>query len=393
MSSKVNFNSGRMIVVRLLAAFLILLAGTTQASAQRRFRTYIVGKFDNAQTQAIQQYLKGKVLAYLLKHYPCANYMDDTGLAAMLKFERDRQLLGKGDEESLSDLAGALGAQYLVSINVTQISNTFVMNVIGADKRRGTTISRKAATAQGFKEAYAPAESLAEEFASDMIKSLPDCYENEWIGTITYQRVTQGESRTTEDHLVYKGTKTTEITSKATTDAEFEVRGIKKPARVFVKCFEDRVINIVTNVTVTCPGPTLFEQGKTVSWNTTDVDEVTGKAEGKVDEAMASVSVDGDEFTISCTVPQIEGGTSIRDQSLKDSGGCGEPVNQHESTSISWTTSEEYGQANGKIDPAKPDVLAGSKTIKVPSPTGIQETKIISWDLRFIRSASAERIK
>jgi hypothetical protein len=319
--------------------------------------------------------------------------MDDTGLAAMVKFERERQMLGNKDEEALSDLAGALGAQYVVSINVTQVNNTFVMSARGLDGRRARAISRKAATAQSVEEANAAAESLAEEFASDMINSLPDCYENEWIGTITYQRVFQGESRTAEDHLVIKGTKTTEITTKTTTDADFEVRGSKKPARAFVRCAEEQLKNIVTKGTITCPGPTLFEQGKTVPWNATEVERTTGKAEGKSDEARASVSVDGDEFTISCTVPQIEGGTSIRDWSLKDSGGCGDPVNKHESTPISWTTFEEYGQANGKIDPAKPDVLTGSKTIKVPSPTGIQETKIITWDLRFIRTASAERIK
>jgi hypothetical protein len=265
------------------------------------------------------------------------------------------------------------------------------MNASGMSQSRGKAVSRKAGTAQSYKEALDAADSLAEEFASDMINSLPDCYENEWIGTITYRRVSQGESRDTED--VQSGKRTTEITSKATTDADFEVRGTNKPARAFFKCADQSLKNTITKQTFTCPGTTPFEQGKTVTRNVTEVERVTGKAEGKVDEAVASVSVEGDEYTISCTVPQIEGGISIRDWSLKDSGGCGDPESKHESTSISYTTFEEYGQANGKIDPAKPDVLTGSKTIKVPSPTGIQETKIITWNLKFVRGPSAERIK
>jgi hypothetical protein len=230
MTNKVNFNTVGMIKVCFLVALLILPSGSVQASPQR-LKIFLAGQSnskaaDALQSYALQSYLRDKVLQNLRNQYPCADYMTDDGAAAMLRFERDRQLLGQKDEDVLSNVAGALGAQYVVSINVIQVNGTFTMNASGMSQSRGKAVSRKAGTAQSYKEALDAADSLAEEFASDMINSLPDCYVNEWVGTITYRRVFQGKSRDTED--VQSGKRTTEITSKTTTDADFEVRGTKK---------------------------------------------------------------------------------------------------------------------------------------------------------------------
>jgi len=374
-----------MIAARFLAAFLILLSGSTQASAQG-LKIFLYGKSNSKTSETIENYLTNRVKKLLKDQYPCADTLTDDEARALLDWAKQRQLMGNPDEDALSNIAGALGAQHVVSVNVIQINSTITMNATGLDDRRGTVVSKQSATAHGEDEALDAADALAQKVVSDMIDSLPDCYVNEWVGTITYRRVYQGESRTTEDHLVVKGTKTTEITSKATTDADFEVRGARRPARALVRCAEERVVNIVTKATIQCPEP-----GRTVPWNATEVDRVTGRAEGKVDEAVASVSVDGGEFTISVTVPQIEGGTSSRNWSLDDSGGCGDPVTKHETQSISWTTFEEHGRVNGRIDPAKPDVLSGSQTIKVPAPAGIEETKIITWNLEFVRDPSARK--
>jgi hypothetical protein len=221
---------------------------------------------------------------------------------------------------------------------------------------------------------------LAEEFVSDLIKSMPDCYVNEWVGTITYSRVLQGQSQTTEEGFSGSGTTEMEITTKSNAEANFEVRGTKKPAMATVKWNDENLKNAITKHTITCP------EGKTVTRNVTEVEKTTGNAEGKVD-AVASVSVDGDEYTISFTVPEIDSGIGVRDWTLKDSGGCGPPWSNHESNSFKWTSPELFEQAKGKIDHTKPDVLTGSQTVNggpslVPS---MKQTTIITWNLTFKR--------
>ena len=389
MTNKVNFNTVGMIKVCFLVAFLILLSGSAQASPQK-LKIFVFGKSNSKTAEAIQRYLKNKVQQLLLNQYPCADNLTDEDAATMLRFERDRQLLGAGDPDALSNIASALGAQYVVSFNVIQINSTITMNATGLDGRRGKAVSKQAAVAHGEGEALEAADSLAEKIASDLINSLPDCYVNEWVGTITYRRVFQGKSRDTED--VQFGKRTTEITSKTTTDADFEVRGTKKPAKAFVKWADQSLKNTITKQTFKCPGTTPFEEGKTVTRNMTEMERVTGNAEGKVD-AVASVSVDGDEFTISFTVPQIEGGTSIRDWTLKDSGGCGDPESKNENNSIQYTTQELYEQAKGKIDRAKPDVLTGSQTVsgELSMAPGCEQTTIITWNLNFVRSPSLRK--
>jgi hypothetical protein len=103
MTSKVNFNTVGMIKACFLVAFLILPSGSVQASPQR-LKIFLAGQSnskaaDALPSYALQSYLRDKVLQNLRNQYPCADYMTDDGAAAMLRFERDRQLLGQKDED------------------------------------------------------------------------------------------------------------------------------------------------------------------------------------------------------------------------------------------------------------------------------------------------------
>lgn len=150
--------------------------------------------------------------------------------------------------------------------------------------------------------------------------------------------------------------------------------------------------NSITKQIIPCPVATPGESAKTVTRNVTEVEKTTGKAEGQAD-AVASVSVDGDEYTISFTVPEIDAGIAVRDWTLNDSGGCGPPWSDHQNNSVKWTSPELYGQAKGKIDHSKPDVLAGSQTVSggpslLPS---MKQTTMITWNLNFKRDPSTRK--
>ena len=379
MTNKVNFNTIGMIRVCFLVAFLILLSGSVQVNAQK-LKIFVFGKSNSKTAEPIEKYLKFKIAQLLSDQYPCAGNLTDKEAADLLGWARERALMGNPDEDAISNVASALGAQFVVSVNVIQVNSTFTMSAAGLDDRRGKTVSRQAAVVHSEDEAIDAADSLAEKFVSDLINSMPDCYVNEWVGTITYSRVLQVQSPTKEEGFG-SGTTTTEITSKSVAEATFEVRGAKKAARATVKWNEESLKKAITKQTFTCP------EGNTVTRNVTEVEKTTGNAEGKAD-AVASVSVDGDEYTISFTVPEIDSGIGVRDWTLNDSGGCGPAWSDHQNNSIKWTSPELYEQAKGKIDHTKPDVLTGNQTVSggpslVPS---MKQTTIITWDLKFKRA-------
>jgi len=64
------------------------------------------------------------------KYLPCATKTSFRNIVTILDNERERLLLGGPQNESLlSDLAGAVGAQYLVSLRMTQMGQSVIMNV------------------------------------------------------------------------------------------------------------------------------------------------------------------------------------------------------------------------------------------------------------------------
>ena len=112
----------------------------------------------------------------------------------------------------------------------------------------------------------------------------------------------------------------------------------------------------------------------------------------KDEDAIPSVSVDGDEYTITFMVPEIDDGIGVRDWTLEDSGRRGSHYSNHESNSVKWTSPELYEQVKGKIDHSKPDVLAGNQTVSRGSPLApsMEQTTIITWNLNFKRDPSTK---
>ena len=162
-----------------MMAFLILLAGSVQVSAQK-LNVFVTGTSNSKTASILEDILKNKIQDLLMDQYPCASTMTDDDMTNILEFERQKELMGNKDEGVISNVAGAIGAQYLVSVNVIQVNSTFTMTATGLDDRRGKAVSRQGSVANSEGEATYVAISLAEEFVSDFINSMPDCYVNEW---------------------------------------------------------------------------------------------------------------------------------------------------------------------------------------------------------------------
>lgn len=389
MAKKANFYPHKMIGIHFLLAILLLLSGFASASP-KKLKIYINNSFDK-ESSTVGDRLGTLILKALMDQYPCADILRDVDIAVALGHDRERELLGA--KADINEIMGALGGDYLISLNVTAQNGKVSMNASCRNFRTEKEISKKNTTADNDESALDAAESLAQDFVSALLDALPECYMNEWVGTISYACVFQDTSRNTQD--VPYGKRTTEITIKQTTDADFEVRGTKKSAKASVKAAFESLTNSVSKGTVECGSRVLGEQPKTIPWNETEVEKLTAHADGKVDEAVANVAVNGNEYTISFIVPEIAGGIMVRDWTLTASGQCGSPVSKHENQSGKWPLQAVSGEAKGKIDPKNPDVLSGTKTLR-PNllffPGG-NETTTIAWNLKFIRGQSAQKKK
>jgi len=105
------------------------------------------------------------------KYLPCATYTTYPDIVAALNNERERLLLGGPEDESfLSDLAGAMGAQYLVSLKITQMGQSVVMNVKCIKMDVAKTLVNVLEQAPLSEDAFEVIESLTEKFFDDLLK-------------------------------------------------------------------------------------------------------------------------------------------------------------------------------------------------------------------------------
>ena len=75
-------------------------------------------------------------------------------ISTLLGLERQKQLLGCGEESSscLSELAGAIGARFVVSGSVTRLGDTYQLNLQTLDTVRAQTIGRTTRIGRGLDE-------------------------------------------------------------------------------------------------------------------------------------------------------------------------------------------------------------------------------------------------
>jgi hypothetical protein len=84
----------------------------------------------------------------LAKEFPCVEVISDNEIVSLLRYERLKQLLSVGDMAEVSNFGGAIGSDYLVSLQMQVLGNTVSINSFCADTRTSKIIVR--ATASGM---------------------------------------------------------------------------------------------------------------------------------------------------------------------------------------------------------------------------------------------------
>lgn len=105
------------------------------------------------------------------KYLPCATKTSFRNIVTILDNERERLLLGGPQNESLlSDLAGAVGAQYLVSLRMTQMGQSVIMNVKCIKTNEAKTLVDVLDQSPLNEDAFEVITGFTEKFFDDLLK-------------------------------------------------------------------------------------------------------------------------------------------------------------------------------------------------------------------------------
>jgi hypothetical protein len=186
----------------LLVILLSLLAVTLEIKAAPVKAFILLKSFDDTggtRAAAILQALDMFVVARLKKDYPCVEYFDTDGLHAIISWERQRQLLGSGDETELQNLGAALGSKYLIVLNAEVRNNQALITAIFMDNIKAKTLSRSFQNAPYGDAAVDAAEEVANKLF-DALKTYEIC---PFKGNINIKIESTLKDNQTEEYSVY----------------------------------------------------------------------------------------------------------------------------------------------------------------------------------------------
>jgi hypothetical protein len=326
---------------------LLFLAAAVSASAQGGpVKILISSRIDpvsaGQEEAAVAAIFENRVQALLM--YPCTDPLTRGDVAALLGYDRVRQLLDANHESELTNIAGALGAAHYASLTVTPMDGgrySLSGAMTSADKvqtvvRASTTTTTGAAT-QGVDLV---ARQLVGNLASLKRFSRENCAPtNPWTGTVTLRMVDARQATSESKPSNDEGTITS--TSQAQSVYEATVRvGWTGAPRVQVRATgtrrEEEVGKIMRDRGRSGGGGRNTPVLKSAGYQNVDILE--SRATGDADTVGSfSVSLAKGKLALHISVSGIEETTSVKSQKRFD-GGCGEPTSSDQTVEIPWTT-------------------------------------------------------
>lgn len=194
------FKIYRLFQRKLFGAFLLAAVSTVSAFAQGSGDSvFIINRTTtNNAAGVVADYLAGEIGEGLQNQFPCVDYSSPEDVKAVLDAARDRQLLtGELSQEQLANIAGSIGARYVVLVSVTVLPNgQTVVNARLLDTKTTNTLADESETAENAEAAFDNAESLAKKLMNAFSKIFKNRCEPHWTGTITYTKLIQSSTKT-----------------------------------------------------------------------------------------------------------------------------------------------------------------------------------------------------
>jgi hypothetical protein len=334
--------------------------------------------------EAAADHLANQISIQLLKQYPCVAQISDSDISILLDHSRQKQLLGGEDNGELAAVAGALGADNLISVKVTAVGGQISMNVTASNTSNGQMVTNMARMTGNGEEALDAAESLAQQFVNGL-SSLKGRCDARWIGGIKWENRMETKNETHVDcayamSLTCNGIGSTNWTIEDVVEVALMPPasgsdGAFHPMGLFTHTYrEQRSASNKDDGTMRCRprGQNSFNTGFSRQLN--DTYEARGQASWK---KPLYVELGTSEYKIEYFKwPELTVETQTSSSDIWS--GC-EPrapiqANSHGSMEL---PSGGYTMIHGKVDPKNPNTLEGQGTIG-------DQIKV-SWHLRLVK--------
>ena len=146
--------------------FLLLLLAEYLHAADPNF--YIMLSSNNKAATSILTYFESRFSSELTNKFPCVSYLSQSSVNAMLEWERQKQWLGVGDMDQLSNIAGAMKCDYLVHLRVRVLENTTLIDAFIVKKGQDKVIARIAESAPNGDESLDAVEKVSKRLVNDL---------------------------------------------------------------------------------------------------------------------------------------------------------------------------------------------------------------------------------
>ena len=202
----------------ILKALLLVTLFTVAAFAQGTGDSVVIINTTAAEGPAreVAHWVESKINAGLLNQFPCVDFASTEDIATILGHERMKELLGgeETSEEQWKNLAGAMGARYMVVVSVTILPNgQTIVSVKLLDTKTATTIADEMETGADAESALQNAESVAGKLMQTFGNIFKNKCETHWTGTINYTHLIQTSK--TENHQTSSETTSKNLSATA----------------------------------------------------------------------------------------------------------------------------------------------------------------------------------
>jgi hypothetical protein len=325
------------------------------------------------EAEAVAQFTAGMVEGNLIdKQYPCLQVLSAMDAEALLENERLRELLGSGDPAALESVAGALGADYVISVSATATgSGQYAFSGSMMNGSTGKLVAHSA-TGPSSGDVTDAMDAFARQFTDGLASvsglSNKGCIPtNAWTGTVIYSSERETTSHPPVAPLMHatrvydKNEETDQFSAR--TEVTFHVPW-NGPVKATVKDSLKSQREINRQFRASCKAPGNW-QARTVSNGASkhlEVEEYNAGGEGS---GTVTVSFDQNNLVLQLGFPPPVDGIFTRHVTDKTSGGCpGEKPDDLDVSSTGPTQSPSFNPVVVRV-PADPksDTQTGTYTL------------------------------
>ncbi len=368
-----------------LVISIILLISVIELRADVKPRFFIAtaasGDSSGKLAEPYLSYFETKVFNFLKDVYPCVEISSLSTITALLELERQRQLLGAGDDNAITNIGQALGCNYLISLRVSVINNKALITALCLDVKKVQAISRAMANVQHGEAGLDAVDNVSKQLI-DGLKKYEIC---PFKGPFKIHVVSTTKDKQTEEYPVYcnkiDGIYKKEITIDNSSNSEWNLYKRDKYSTDGNVKFTMREETILEEQNDCYECTSGRKGGRTYYKKTLSSADVQGLSKDseqygiKVDDARIELTfLDNDTYTILIKAASNKGDKKEKIEEHAE-GTCDniQPNNNSINVKADVPLKQLLGPFKGN---AQDDVLTEKSTIKNVDPNTKEETEI-----------------